>query len=61
MVFTMKDEDIKKSEFEDVAKGLSHSGKVRSAVFLGTRMEIWKVKFQTSAIVFYREIQTLFG
>ena len=37
MVFTMKDEDIKKSEFEDIAKGLSHSGKVRSAVFLGNK------------------------
>ncbi|MDA1078949.1 MAG: hypothetical protein O2908_07845 [Verrucomicrobia bacterium] len=31
----MKDEDIKKSEFQDIAKGLAHSGKVRSAVFLG--------------------------
>ena len=34
----MKDEDIKKSEFENIAKGLSHSGKVRSAVFLGNKI-----------------------
>jgi hypothetical protein len=33
----MKDEDIKKSEFQDIAKGLDHSGKVRSAVFLGNK------------------------
>jgi hypothetical protein len=33
----MRNEDIKKSEFQDIAKGLAHSGKVRSAVFLGNK------------------------